>query len=118
MRDAQILLWLFVQITKKILDANAQLFRAWFKGWLICCVPSLMERPKWHKSDKQMNIGDVVLFLKSEREYDEQYQYGIVKSIFKGKDDVIRKVDVEYQNHNESVKRVTQRGVRDLSCHR
>ena len=99
---------------KKILDANAQLFRAWFKGWLICCVPSLMERPKWHKSDKQMNIGDVVLFLKSEREYDEQYQYGIVKSIFKGKDDVIRKVDVEYQNHNESVKRITRRGVRDL----
>ena len=77
-------------------------------------MPLLIERPKWHISDKQINIGDVVLFLKSEREYDLQYQYGIVNSINRGKDGYVRKVDVEYQNHNETMKRVTKRGVRDL----
>ena len=99
---------------KKILESNANIFKAWFKAWLISYVPLLIERPKWHTSDKQINIGDVVLFLKSEREYDLQYQYGIVNSINRGKDGYVRKVDVEYQNHNETMKRVTQRGVRDL----
>ena len=31
-----------------------------------------------------------------------------------GKDGRIRRVDVEYQNHNEDVKRTTERGVREL----
>ena len=59
-------------------------------------------------------VGDIVLFLKSEREYDEQYQYGIVSSINRGKDGHVRKVDVEYKNSSETTKRTTQRGVRDL----
>ena len=65
-------------------------------------------------SDKQINIGDMVLILKSEREYDLQYQYRVVSSIHLGKDGYVREVDVGYQNHYETVKRVTQRGVRDL----
>ena len=32
----------------------------------------------------------------------------------KGRDNHIRRVDVEYQNHNEGVKRLTHRGVREL----
>ena len=99
---------------KKLLESNANILKAWFKAWLVSYVPLLMERPKWHVNDKQINTGDVVLFLKSEREYDLQYQYGIVSSIKRGKDGHVRKVDVKYQNHNEAIKRVTQRGVRDL----
>ena len=56
-----------------------------------------MERPKWHVSNKEIQIGDVVIFLKSEREFDEQYQYGIVSSLHRGKDNHIRRVDVEYK---------------------
>ena len=74
----------------------------------------MIERPKWHTTKNQINVGDVVLFLKSEREFDEQYQYGIVVSIHPSKDGVVRKVEVEYQNHTEDVKWTTERGVRDL----
>ena len=56
----------------------------------------------------------MVLFLKSEREFDEQYQYGIISSVHKGQDGHIRWVNVEYQNYSERVKRTTQRGVREL----
>ena len=30
----------------------------------------------WFKSDVDVCVGDVVLFLKSEQEFDQQYQYG------------------------------------------
>ena len=86
---------------KKLLESNASIFKTWFKAWLVSYVPLI-------------NIGDVVLILKSEREYDLQYQYGVVCSIHRGKDGYVRKFDVEYQNNYETVKRVTQSGVRDL----
>ena len=66
---------------KKLLQSNASIFKAWFKAWLVSYVPLIIDRPKWHVSDKQINIGDVVLILKSEREYDLQYQYGVARSI-------------------------------------
>ena len=75
-------------------------------------MPALIERPKWHDTDQEISVGDVILFLKSEQEFDLQYQYGIVKSVNKGKDRRVR--TVEYQNHNEKIKRTTTRGVRDV----
>ena len=99
---------------KKLIDRNADIFRAWFKAWLLSYVPTIIDRPKWHTSDQEVNIGDVVLFLKSEKEYDEQYQYGLVRSTCRGRDGHVRKVDVEYNNYNENTIRITQRGVRDL----
>ena len=53
-------------------------------------------------------------FSKSEKEFDLQYQYGMVSKVYEGRDNLIRKVDVDYQNSTEGVKRSTQRGVRDL----
>ena len=49
---------------KKMIERNASIFRAWFKAWLVSYVPSIIERPKWHQDDNQINVGDVVLFLK------------------------------------------------------
>ena len=99
---------------KQLIENNAKIFRAWFKAWLVSYLPSLIERPKWHKTDREMQVGDIVLFLKSDREFDEQYQYGIVSSVHKGQDGHVRKVDVEYRNASENARRTTTRGVRDL----
>ena len=54
------------------------------------------------------------MFLKSEREFENDYQYVMVTSVRVGKDGRIRTVNIEYKNHNENVKRVTNRVVRDL----
>ena len=69
-----------------MIQSNANIFRAWFEAWLVSYVTNLVERSKWHKTDKPINIGDVVLFLKAEREYDLQYQYGIVSDLKQGGD--------------------------------
>ena len=61
----------------------------------------LMHQPKWFKSDEDIQVGDVVLFLKSDKEFEKQYQYGMVKDVKLNIDLKIRKVKVEYRNHNE-----------------
>ena len=99
---------------KGMIESNAAIFKAWFKAWLVSYVPTLIDRPKWHKTDRDINVGDVVLFLKSDSELDLQYQYGIISAVHKGQDGLIRRADVKYKNHNEGVKRSTKRGVRDL----
>ena len=100
---------------KKIIETNEQIFSAWFKAWLTSYVPNLVDRPKWHRSDDSLQVGDVVLFLKSEQEFDLQYQYGMVSDVLVSDDTEVRQVEVEYVNHNENgVRRKTKRGVRDL----
>ena len=99
---------------KRIIESNEKIFRAWFNAWLVSFVPTLVERPKWCTSDGDIKIGDIVLFLKSEKEFDLQYQYGILSKVHTGKDGKNRKVEVEYQNSNEGLKRKTHRGSRDL----
>ena len=97
-----------------IIEANKKIFDSWFKEWLTSYVPTLVEKPKWFVTERSISIGDVVLFLKSEREFDQQYQYGIVVATYESKDGIIRVVEVSYQNSSENVKRSTKRSVRDL----
>ena len=99
---------------KRIIETNAKIFRAWFNSWLISYVPTLIEQPKWFVNDSKICVGDVVLFLRSEQEFDQRYQYGIIRTVNEGRDGRPRSIEIEYQNHNEKTKRHTTRGVRDV----
>ena len=55
-----------------------------------------------------------MLFLKSEKEFESIYQYGMITDFKVSRDGKIRQVELEYQNHNENVKRKTNRGTREL----
>ena len=98
----------------KIISQNQNIFKAWFHAWLTSCVPSLMHQPKWFKSDYDPKVGDVVLFLKSEKEFEQIYQYGLITDLKISRDGKIRQLEIEYQNHNEGVKRRTNRGSREV----
>ena len=76
--------------------------------------PRAVDRAKWFDSDDDVKVSDVVLFLKKDKEYAGNYQYGIVKELEVSKDDKVRKVVVEYVNSNEDVRRQTRRSVREL----
>ena len=73
-----------------------------------------MIHPKWFRSDIDPQVGDVVLFLKSDKEFEKLYQYGIICDMKRSRDGKIRQVDIEYQNHSEGVKRRTTRGTREI----
>jgi hypothetical protein len=98
----------------RIIASNNKLFHTWFKCWLTSCVPKLMDHPKWFDSSRDCKIGDVILFLKSDKEFDKQYQYGLIVSMKISRDGKIREIEVEYQNSTENVKRTTNRGVREV----
>ena len=99
---------------EKLIEQNERIMTAWFECWLTSHVPKLVDQPKWFSSDSDVKIGDVVLFLKKEREFAGNYQYGIVKDVEVSRDQKIRKVLVEYVNSNETVRRETRRSVREL----
>ena len=98
----------------KFVKLNKQIYNTWFEAWLISHVPSLMEHPKWFNSDKDLQVGDIVLFLKNENGLTNDYQYGMIDQVHKGIDDKIRSVDVRYRNHNEKTDRITHRASRQL----
>ena len=58
---------------KKLVQMNREIFTAWFRSWLTSYVPSLIETPKWFKNDRNIAVGDVVLFTKSEKEFEDLY---------------------------------------------
>ena len=84
----------------KIIQNNNKVFEAWFKSWLISYVPTLMIQPKWFNSDRDPKKGDVILFLKSDKEFNKKYQYGIISDLKVSRDGKIRQIEIEYQNHH------------------
>ena len=98
----------------RIMTQNNDIFQVWYKAWLTSCVPSLMQHPKWFKSDIDPKIGDIILFLKSEKEFESIYQYGLITDLKVSRDGKIRQVEIEYQNYNENTKRKTNRGTREI----
>ena len=99
---------------RKMVESNKSVYESWFKEWLVSYVPTLVRQPKWFKTDRNIRVGDVVLFTKSDKEFEKLYHYGIVVTTFESKDGLIRVVEVQYQNSNENVKRTTKRCVREL----
>ena len=97
----------------KIVKANSLIYQSWFDSWLINHVPKLVNQPKWFKSDTDIRIGDVVLFLKNSP-LKFTYQYGMVEETIVSKDNKIRQVKVCYRNHSENCNRTTVRHVREL----
>ena len=98
----------------KIITQNNKIFQAWFDAWLTSCVPNMMHHPKWFRSDVDPKVGDVVIFLKSDKEFEQIYQYGIIVGRKISRDGKIRELEIEYQNHIENVKRRVPRGTREV----
>ena len=98
----------------KLIEQNDNIFKVWFQAWVTSCVQHLTFQPKWFKSDEDIKVGDVVLFLKSDKEFEKLYQYGLICEIHPGRDQRIRRVTVEYQNKDEKTRRKVSRGTREI----
>ena len=97
-----------------IIESNKTVYDAWFKEWIVSFVPTLVRQPKWFETERDISVGDVVLFTKSDKEFEKIYQYGLVSTTYQGKDGLVRVVDVQYRNSTESTDRSTRRCVREL----
>ena len=106
-----------IDITDKydsILKMNTNIFNAWWEAWLIAAVPKLVPQPKWFRNDKDISVGDVILFKKSDSVLSGMYQYGMVEEVKRSADGVIRTVVIRYRNSTEGVDRRTVRALRSI----
>ena len=71
--------------------------------WLISHVPKLMCHPKWFQTDRDIKVGDIVLFPKQENQLSSTYQHGMISDLSRSSDDKIHKATVHYQNSPETV---------------
>ena len=72
------------------------------------------DHSKGFRNDQHIKVGDIVLFLKTEKEYSKQYQYGKIQAIEPSRDGKVRTVNVRYRNPSEKKERETRRAVREL----
>ncbi|XP_066912130.1 uncharacterized protein [Clytia hemisphaerica] len=98
----------------KLIDQNSSIYNSWFESWLMNHVPKLMFQAKWFKHDRNVEVGDVVLFKKVDSVLSKTYTYGMVINVKPGDDGKVRRVAVKYRNDSEKSFRETSRSVRDL----
>ena len=77
-------------------------------------VPKLMFQQKWFNSDKELKKGDLVFFRKKESKLEGRWIIGIIDTLERGRDGLIRMVWVKYQNNREKHSQLTSRTVRQL----
>ena len=99
---------------KKFTEINWRIFEAWWKCWVDCAVPKLLDRPQGAHGDRNLEVDDVVLLPRKESMLAGHYHFGLVDSVVKGDDGVLRKVVVRYRNVGEDKDRFTNRGVNGL----
>ena len=98
------------QLMKKVEDSYA-IFYELFDTVMI---PKLMKAVKWYDTKAQLSIGDVVYFKKVEGELSSTWTVGLITDVVHGKDGVVRRCQVQYQNASEDKKRTTDRAARSL----
>ena len=100
---------------KEILKKVDETYSAWFKIWLNTLVPKLMFAPKWFRTDKDLELGNLVYFQKDpDTTFDTKWVVGKVDEIERSRDGIIRMVTVKYFNGQDKTPQYTKRTVRKL----
>ena len=73
-----------------------------------------MPKPKWFVNDRDISVGDVILFNKGEGDVVGEYKFGMVENVRVGADGRIRSATIRYRNAHDGVDRMTNRAVRGL----
>ena len=86
-----------------------QSYSSFFRIWNSTMVPKLMKAYKWFKTGEGLRVDDLVWFQKDESELSSKWSLGIIDSVEKGKDGLVRRASVKYQNSSENAPRETDR---------
>ena len=99
---------------KDLMEKVEKAYTTFYKLWNITMVPKLMMMHKWFKGDGQIQVGDIVYFRKVESELSSKWTVGKITEVEKGRDEVVRRATVQYQNSNEEKQHFTDRAARSL----
>ena len=89
-------------------------YSLFYELWNVTMIPKLMRMHKWFDGKAELKVGDIVYFRKVEGELSSKWTVGKVSDIEKGRDGVVRRCTVQYQNASEEQPRYTDRAARSL----
>ena len=95
----------------------AEIEEAWWSIWMSQKIADLVPKTgKWSAGDPVISEGDIVVFIKDRSELGGvTWRLGRVKTAETGRDNVTRRVEIEYKLEGEQVFRSTRRSVRDVA---
>lgn len=103
----------------RLMEQMETVFKAWWEVWKDERLVDYIPQPgKWTESKGEIKVGDVVIFLKSDKDQtlgDPVWKMGRVKELELSADGVARTAIVEYKNSTETVFRTTRRSVRKIA---
>ena len=103
----------------RLLDQLDSVYKAWWNVWSQEKIADYIPQPsKWTRSSAPPAVGDLVVFLKTDKEDalgDTLWRMGRIIAITESVDGIPRKVEIEYRNPEEKVFRTTIRSVRKVA---
>ena len=99
---------------QELMEKVEKAYMVFYKLWNITVVPRLMRMHKWFDGKAQIKVGDIVYFRKVESELASKWTVGKVTDVVKGKDEIVRRATVQYQNSNEDKPRFSDRAARSF----
>ena len=98
----------------ELLREVEKIYTSWFRIWNASYVPKLFFQPKWFRQERDLEEGNIVLFQKKEGELENAWSLGKIDQLVRGRDGMVRRVIIQYQNAKENFTRTSDRSVRSL----
>lgn len=103
----------------RLLKQMEEVEKSWWAAWRDQKILDFLYPPgKWDKSDKNVRVGDIVIFVQTEGSAQlgkVPWKIGRVKEVVQSSDGIVRTVILEYKNASENVFRETKRTVRRIA---
>ena len=103
----------------RLMDQMENVYKSWWTVWKNEKLLDYIPQPKkWQKNNGDVKIGDVVIFLKSDKDQtlgEPRWKMGRIKDVETSKDGLVRVVIIEYKNSTESIFRTTRRSARTIA---
>ena len=73
------------------------LVESYWNKWVRNYFPSLLVQQKWHHGKRNIEVGDIVI-IQDKKAPRGTWKLGKVSNTFKGVDDKVRKIEIQYRN--------------------
>lgn len=103
----------------KWISEMTDVYKSWWAAWAAEALERYTAKPKkWFKSGPELEVGDIVVFLKTAAEAAFNkgiWRLGEISAVERSADGIVRKCSIKYRNPEEKTFRYTRRPVRSVA---
>ena len=84
-----------------MMDNIVTIYNMWFRLWNTTYLPLVMDRPKWHLEEENLQTNDMVYFKLTDSKLSADWKVGKVEYVKIGRDGKVREVGIAFKNMDE-----------------